>query len=370
MRHVTDSPFFGKRLTPKHGLAMLVGLFSLTLPLQGSTNEGNPRLDTVLEQKTLTIVSVAGKTTHFGKDEFLYGFGYDLARAYAANLKVKLKFKPVASTKAALQAVKSGQADLALTTATTDKLAAKGLTGIDLSCGNGELLAKHGLNKDINWSIKDANDPLKVNASEFVCAERKMGAIARMATFYDQNTLGNNYARTSVNRHLTNRLPKYTKAFKDNARQNRLDWHLLAAMGYQESKLDASAVSPTGVTGLMMLTRQTARGLGVKDRRDPNQSIQGGAKYFSQLQSKYANAPRADRLWLSLAAYNMGPGTLDRIRKTLKSRGKNPDSWAHVYQYLTANKARNRRYGQCIHYVTRIRTYLETIKQDRKLSQL
>jgi membrane-bound lytic murein transglycosylase MltF len=370
MRHVTDSPNTGKRLTPKHGFAMLVGLFSLTLPLQGSTNEGPPRLDTVLAQKTLTIVSVAGKTTHFAKDEFLYGFGYDLARAYAAKLQVKLKFKPVTSNKAALQAVKSGRADLALTTLTADKLANKGVSGIDLSCGNAALLTKHGLNKDINWAIKDAKDPLKADADAFICQERDLGVIDRMATFYDQSMLNTGGARTLVNLHLTNRLPQFSQAFKENARVNRLDWHLLAAMGYQESKLDASAVSPTGVTGLMMLTQQTAQGLGVKDRADPAQSIEGGAKYFRQLQLKYAQAPRSDRLWLALAAYNMGPGTLDRIRNTLKSKGKDPNNWGEIFQYLSTNSAKNGQYNQCIQYVTRIRTYLETIKQDRKLSQL
>ena len=53
-------------------------------------------------------------------------------------------------------------------------------------------------------------------------------------------------------------------------------------MGYQESHLDANAVSPTGVRGLMMLTNNTAKAMGVSDRVDPYQSIGGGARYFER----------------------------------------------------------------------------------------
>ncbi|MEX0631391.1 transglycosylase SLT domain-containing protein [Serratia ureilytica] len=56
-----------------------------------------------------------------------------------------------------------------------------------------------------------------------------------------------------------------------------MDWKLLAAIAYQESHWNPQATSPTGVRGLMMLTRATADGLGVNDRLDPEESIQGGA---------------------------------------------------------------------------------------------
>ena len=55
---------------------------------------------------------------------------------------------------------------------------------------------------------------------------------------------------------------------------------LLAAIGYQESHWNPRAVSPTGVRGVMMLTADTAKQLGVSNRRDPRESILGGARYL------------------------------------------------------------------------------------------
>ncbi len=59
-----------------------------------------------------------------------------------------------------------------------------------------------------------------------------------------------------------------------------MDWRLLAAIGYQESHWRPNAVSPTGVRGLMMLTRNTANHIGINNRLDAEESIQGGAQYF------------------------------------------------------------------------------------------
>src|SRR5262249_30525252 len=71
------------------------------------------------------------------------------------------------------------------------------------------------------------------------------------------------------------RLPRYRQWFEESAAHIGEDWRVLAAISYQESHWDAAAVSPTGVRGLMMLTEQTAEQLGVANRDDPRQSIEG-----------------------------------------------------------------------------------------------
>ena len=119
-----------------------------------------------------------------------------------------------------------------------------------------------------------------------------------------------------------------------------------------------------------MLTQSTAREMGVVDRTDPTQSIQGGAQYFRLMLTQYRHIPNPDQVWFALAAYNMGPGALDKVRNSVKRKGKNPDNWVNVYQYLSANSKANPRYNQCITYVTRIRAYLENIKQNQKLARI
>jgi membrane-bound lytic murein transglycosylase MltF len=180
----------------------------------------------------------------------------------------------------------------------------------------------------------------------------------------------NQVERSSLKAALETRLPQYLDSIQANAKQYKLDWHLLTAIGYQESHLKSDAISPTGVTGLMMLTQATATEMGVADRTDPMQSIQGGAKYFGQLLKQYPKASTSDRVWFALVAYNMGPNALEQVRAKVKKKGQDPNVWADVYQLMSDQAVKNASYRQAVHYVTRIRAYLETIKQDRKLSRL
>lgn len=83
---------------------------------------------------------------------------------------------------------------------------------------------------------------------------------------------------------------------------------LIEAVAWQESRFRARVVSPAGAIGEMQLMPATARALGV-DPYDSEQNYQGGALYLARLMRRY----RGD-LVLSLAAYNAGPGAVDRWR--------------------------------------------------------
>jgi membrane-bound lytic murein transglycosylase F len=131
--------------------------------------------------------------------------------------------------------------------------------------------------------------------------------------------------------HVASRLATMRPWFESAGISTGVDWRMLAAIGYQESKWDASAQSGDGALGVMMLTSTTAQELGVNDRMDPEQNIRGGAKYFISVREKIpARIPEPDRTWLALAAYNVGYGHLEDARVLTQTRGKNPDSWNDV----------------------------------------
>ncbi|SES66684.1 membrane-bound lytic murein transglycosylase MltF [Thorsellia anophelis] len=134
-------------------------------------------------------------------------------------------------------------------------------------------------------------------------------------------------------RSVKHKLPEFKPFFVEHAKE--FDWRLIAAIAYQESHWDPLAKSPTGVRGMMMLTRDTASYLGIDDRLDTEKSILGGVQYLRFLLERIPETVEADeRIWFALAAYNMGIGHLWDARDLTLLRGGNPDSWHDVKKNL------------------------------------
>ena len=358
------NPVTSSRFARTKKLAQISSIALLSLPAESFTTMSAqvPAYDHVMLENTLTIAAVPGDSTYFATDGFQHGFGYDLVRTYADELGVDVDLKAYATEEAALKAVKSGKADMALTTASTQLKSQLSLSSVNVSCGYDASLTKNGLHPKVSWTFNSANDPLSQKASYFLCDSIKLQNTQKLAAFYNQNLLKDAYSQDHFQKTLTEKLPDYQSSFEEQARNYNHDWELLVAMGYQESHLDANAVSPTGVRGIMMLTNNTAKAMGVSNRVDPYESIGGGARYLEQMKSDFADVPKTDRIWFALAGYNMGPNAVKSIQRKLRAQGIDDKSWANVYAYLAENRASNSRYGQAMHYVSNIRSYLETIK--------
>ncbi len=171
-------------------------------------------------------------------------------------------------------------------------------------------------------------------------------------------------------RHIESRLPAFRHHFEAAAEVHDLDWRLLAAVGYQESHWNPNAVSPTGVRGLMMLTRDTATFLNVADRENPAQSIHGGARYLRRFLDQFAAIQEPDRTWLSLAAYNLGLGHVLDLQQLTEMRGGDPSKWTDLRENLPLLTQRQwhskTRHGyargfEALHYVDSVRTYYDML---------
>lgn len=191
--------------------------------------------------------------------------------------------------------------------------------------------------QNLGWAFRNDNDNSLYNeAQKFFLQMKKSGKLAQLKErYYGHIDQFNYFQITSYHKHIKERLPKYRRAFQKEAKRYNMDWRLLAAIGYQESLWNPKAISPTGVRGLMMLTRGTARQMRIKNRRDPFQSIAGGAKYFNRMKKKInIQVSDPDRTWFALAAYNVGRLHLVDAQIIVRQTKGDPYRWIDVRKAL------------------------------------
>ncbi|HEY3591752.1 MAG TPA: transglycosylase SLT domain-containing protein [Buttiauxella sp.] len=175
--------------------------------------------------------------------------------------------------------------------------------------------------KVVKDGMKDVADTFFNIADMLGLRTLKVGELIQQAK---SNYLGTgpvgNYTGAGVTKGLKNdtkveeKLSKFDGLYEKEGKNYNIDPLLLRAQTKQESGGDHKAVSYAGAGGLMQIMPDTASDLGVTDRFNPEQSVAGGAKYMSQLKKKY----KGDTA-LALAAYNAGPGNIDKARKKAKS---------------------------------------------------
>jgi membrane-bound lytic murein transglycosylase F len=191
--------------------------------------------------------------------------------------------------------------------------------------------------EQLAWAFPADTDPdLLRAASRFFRRIRIDGTLARLIDRYHGHV--DRLTDADRSRFLARRdeaLAGYRHAFHAAQRDTGIDWRLIAALGYQESRWDPLAVSPTGVRGFMMLTEDTASRLGLRNKLDARASILAGARYLRTLRDALpARIPEPDRTWMALAAYNQGLGHLEDARVLAQRQGGNPDSWIDVRRAL------------------------------------
>lgn len=228
------------------------------------------------------------------------------------------------------------------------------------------------------WAFPKQQDQSLFNkAQEFFSEVKEKGVIQdTLDTYYGH--LGElDYSGAILFAHrLGSRLPTWEQKLKDAAEIYDLDWQLIAALSYQESHWNPKAKSPTGVRGFMMLTRNTAKDMGVTNRLNPDQSIIGGAKYFNSIYNRIPERiADPDRTWLALAAYNIGLGHLEDARILTEHHGGNPDKWADVSEnivllakrkYYKFTKHGYARGWEAVKYVQNIRNFHTIIAWNEK----
>lgn len=195
-----------------------------------------------------------------------------------------------------------------------------------------------GSQQNLAWLFSDRDEDRRLRelANDFLASIAADGTLDTLKERQFGHAWGVDQVDSQTfNRRMRNRLPSYEQMIREVAVEYQLDWHLLAAISYQESHWNPKARSPTGVRGMMMLTHDTAREMGVKSRVDALQSLRGGARYFKKIKRLLPNdIYEPDRTWFTLAAYNVGRGHLNDARIITERQGGDSHLWSDVRERL------------------------------------
>jgi len=162
-------------------------------------------------------------------------------------------------------------------------------------------------------------------------------------------------------------LSPYDTIFQSYSSRYGMDWRLMAAQAYQESRFNPKQKSWVGAIGLFQVMPATGRSLGFRKLEDPDEGTHAGVMYMQQLVNRFeAEIPFKHRLRFALASYNAGYGHVQDARRIAKEKGWNPNKWfGHVEKAMLLLEKpeyyRRARYGYCrgsepVKYVSEIQT--------------
>jgi membrane-bound lytic murein transglycosylase MltF len=140
-----------------------------------------------------------------------------------------------------------------------------------------------------------------------------------------------------------------------------VDWLLMAAQGYQESKLDQQARSHVGAIGVMQVMPATGKDLNVGDITQLDPNIHAGVKYMRfMIDRYYGNEPmtKLDKALFTFASYNAGPRRVAQLRKEAVKRGYDPNVWFHNVEYIAEERIGH----ETVTYVSNIFKYYVTYR--------
>lgn len=231
------------------------------------------------------------------------------------------------------------------------------------------------LDSDMSWAISpEGDEDLLEEVNRFLAESRKNRALHyAIDRHYGHNDRLGSIDVSAFIADTRSVLPHYRQWFQDAADLTGVDWRLIAALAYRESRWDPNATSFTNVRGFMMLTEVTADRMGVKNRLDARESIMAGARYLQLLKEQLPlRITEQNRLWMALAAYNQGMGHLEDARILTRQRGLNPDVWADVKrvmpllsrpEYYETTKFGRARGGEAVVHVETVRLYHDMMKR-------
>ena len=209
---------------------------------------------------------------------------------------------------------------------------------------------------EIAWAFRQDSPQLAEFVNEFVSTHRAgslMGNIILNRYLRSTNWVGNSLAAAEMDRFRDT-----VDFFQRYAGEYGFDWLMVAAQGFQESRLDQSVRSPVGAIGVMQLLPSTAAdpNVGIPDIEGLENNIHAGVKYLRFLRDRYFDDDGIDDLnatLFSFAGYNGGPNRIARLRTETAEIGLDPNVWFDNVELVVSKRIGR----ETVQYVSNVYKY-------------
>jgi membrane-bound lytic murein transglycosylase MltF len=208
-------------------------------------------------------------------------------------------------------------------------------------------------------AVRKENPRLREVANAWI---KKYGPDTAFGNRMDRKYLeGTRYVVNATSAAEQKKFQTVVQLFQKYSQQYGLDAVLMAAQGYQESRLDQDARSPVGAIGVMQIMPATGKDLRVGDITQMEPNIHGGIKYMKFMTEEYFKGEPVDdlnKMLMAFAAYNCGPGRLRQLRREAEKRGLNPNVWFGNVEHIASEKIGR----ETVTYVSNIYKYYVAYK--------
>jgi membrane-bound lytic murein transglycosylase MltF len=192
---------------------------------------------------------------------------------------------------------------------------------------------------EIAWAIRKDTPKLKAALNGFLETNGRNSLNARM--IFRRYLLNTQYVRGAGADLARQRFESLVALFRKYGAQYDMDWMLMAAQGYQESRLDQNARSHVGAIGVMQVMPETGKELDVGNIRELAPNIHAGVKFIRKtIDRYYANEPMddLDKMLFAFASYNAGPGRVRQLRREAATRGLDASVWFNNVERIASER--------------------------------
>jgi membrane-bound lytic murein transglycosylase MltF len=207
---------------------------------------------------------------------------------------------------------------------------------------------------ELAWAIRKGSPLLKAELDRFVATHGQGTAFGN--TVIKKYVKSTKFVKGATTPEEMTKFQRVVQLFRKYGDRYELDYLLVLAQGYQESRLEQNAKSRVGAVGIMQIMPATGKELKVGDIKQLEPNIHGGVKYIRFMMDQYFADEPMDRLnkgLFAFAAYNAGPGRVGQLRKEAARRGLNPNLWFNNVEVIAAERIGS----ETVTYVSNIYKY-------------